>query len=142
MRLEDLEKRANELIAQAEDALKNARKVDYMTYVPNEKFSALRSASLSFIDRVFGQGHPHYREFDQKVKDVSEDYTNNALGILVAIRDEIRGGWIFTTRGLVSAEVFSDFLEMAEHLLTEGYKDPAETRPRVVKIQPPRISSR
>jgi hypothetical protein len=30
-----------------------------------------------------------------------------------------------TTRGLISSEVFADFLEMAEHLLEENYKDAA-----------------
>jgi len=35
------------------------------------------------------------------------------------------GGWFQTTRGIVSAEIFSDFLEMADHLLSEKYKDPA-----------------
>lgn len=29
------------------------------------------------------------------------------------------------TTGLIAAELFSDFLEMAEHLLEEGYKDAA-----------------
>lgn len=42
-----------------------------------------------------------------------------------AAKQEIDGGWIFTIKGIISAEIFSDFLEMAEHLLTEGYKDPA-----------------
>jgi len=28
-------------------------------------------------------------------------------------------------KGIVSAEIFTDFIEMAHHLLTEGYKDPA-----------------
>jgi hypothetical protein len=49
----------------------------------------------------------------------------HAVGILTAIRDELAGGWIQTTRGLVSADVFADFLEMAEHLLSENYKDAA-----------------
>ena len=35
------------------------------------------------------------------------------------------GGWLNTAKGLVSAEIFADLLEMAEHLLEEGYKDPA-----------------
>lgn len=26
---------------------------------------------------------------------------------------------------IIAAEIFSDFLEMAEHLLEQGYKDPA-----------------
>ncbi len=49
----------------------------------------------------------------------------SALGILEAIRDQIKGGWIETTKGLVTAEVFADFLEMAEHLLEQQYKDAA-----------------
>jgi hypothetical protein len=50
---------------------------------------------------------------------------NESLGVLNAVRNEIKNGWLETTRGLVSAEVFADFLEMAEHLLEEKYKDPA-----------------
>lgn len=42
-----------------------------------------------------------------------------------AVKQEIEGGWLFTVKGLISAEIFSDFLEMAEYLLKEGYKDPA-----------------
>lgn len=30
-----------------------------------------------------------------------------------------------SVKGLVAAELFSDFLDMAEHLLETGYKDPA-----------------
>ena len=32
---------------------------------------------------------------------------------------------MFTVKGLVTAELFADFLEMADHLLQQGYKDPA-----------------
>src|SRR5262249_46662449 len=44
---------------------------------------------------------------------------------LRAVRDELTGGWLQTTKSLVSAEIFADFLDMAEYLLSEGYKDPA-----------------
>lgn len=37
----------------------------------------------------------------------------------------MKGGWIHTVKGIVAAEIFSDFLEMASHLLDQGYKDPA-----------------
>ena len=45
--------------------------------------------------------------------------------MLVAARGEVAGGWTVTARGIVSAEIFGDFIEMAQHLLAEGYKDPA-----------------
>ena len=46
-------------------------------------------------------------------------------GVLIALRQEIENGWLFTVRGIVAAEIFNDFLEMAQHLLEQGYKDPA-----------------
>ena len=48
-----------------------------------------------------------------------------ARGVLNAARLEVSGGWAITTTGLVSAEIFSDFLEMASYLLELNYKDPA-----------------
>lgn len=39
--------------------------------------------------------------------------------------EDLVGGYLFNVRTLVAAEVFSDFLEMAQHLLDNGYKDPA-----------------
>ena len=42
-----------------------------------------------------------------------------------AIRGEIAGGWLSTVKGLVTAEVFTDYMEMAEYLLEANYKDPA-----------------
>lgn len=50
---------------------------------------------------------------------------NGAHLILSSIRQEIEGDWLFTLKGLVAAELFADFLEMADHLLQEKYKDPA-----------------
>lgn len=125
MTLEDLVKRADQLVAMASAALANLRDSGYGPSVPSELFSELRSSSLSFIEAVFGKEHSYYREFDKGVKDTSHYYTRHALGILTAIRAELAGGWVRTTRGLVSAEVFADLLEMAEYLLAENYKDAA-----------------
>lgn len=47
------------------------------------------------------------------------------VGILKGIQSDIRTGMIEDVRRLLQAEVFADFLEMAEHLLDNGYKDPA-----------------
>jgi hypothetical protein len=58
-------------------------------------------------------------------------YTNHQLGtepgveILTRLRSDVENGYLRTAANVVSAEVFSDFLEMAQHLLDEGYKDPA-----------------
>ena len=46
-------------------------------------------------------------------------------GILLALRSDYLAGYLDDIQELVHASVFADFLEMADHLLNEGYKDPA-----------------
>ncbi len=47
------------------------------------------------------------------------------IAIPETIKDEISGGWLFSVKGLVAAEIFADFLEMAQYLLDQGYHTPA-----------------
>jgi hypothetical protein len=46
-------------------------------------------------------------------------------GIIAAVEHELDKGLLDNRSRLVQAEIFADFLEMAEHLLDEGYKDAA-----------------
>jgi hypothetical protein len=46
-------------------------------------------------------------------------------GVLKALRADYESGCLQTFQELVHADLFSDFLEMAEYFLEEGYKDPA-----------------
>ena len=46
------------------------------------------------------------------------------VGALRALRRDYDAGYFSSFRSLIRAEVFADFLEMAEHLLEQGYKDP------------------
>ena len=127
MRLEDLIQRIDQLIQNADEVIQTEKSYDYAvgSYVNEELFHAFRSASLSFLAMTFGKDHIHYVEFNSKVDQSKPYYAKIGRGILSAAREELAGGWLTTTKGLISAEIFSDFLEMAQHLLDEGYKDPA-----------------
>jgi len=126
MHLSDFAKRADELIGLADRAIATHRVSDYgSSWVDRELWSAFRSASLSFLRNAFGEQHPYYTEFAVRVKDADKYDTEYGKGILLAARDEVAGGWVATATGIVSAQIFSDFLEMAEYLHGEGYKDPA-----------------
>ncbi len=95
------------------------------SWVDTELFYELRTSSLSFIKTLYGEDHPYYRNFDAVVLNAEPYDTKQARGILNSIKSEIEKGWLVTYKGLVTAEIFSDFLEMAEHLIAERYKDPA-----------------
>lgn len=125
MKIEDLKRRVDELINIAGQVLTTRRSSDFGSYVSSEQFNEFRSASLSFLRNTFGTEHPFYVEFNKQAKEATPYDTEEGRGILKAVKQEIEGGWLFTVKGLISAEIFSDFLEMAEYLLNEGYKDPA-----------------
>ena len=93
--------------------------------VKEAELAAFRAAALSFLQRVYNTEHPHFVEFQTRVTVSKPDDVECGVAILKAVRSEIAGGWLFTFKGLVAAEVFADFLEMAEHLLEQSYKDPA-----------------
>lgn len=128
MNTNDLASRVDELIAHGQTVLATKWVTDGRFKTENVKsapMAGFRSAALSFIERVYGASHPHFTEF---LKHTDRSFASDAsrgIAILEAIRSEISGGWLFTIKGLVAAELFSDFLEMAEHLLETGYKDPA-----------------
>ena len=125
MKIEDIKRRVNELIDLANYVISTQKRSDYGTYVNDIDYNEFRSSTLSFLQNIFGIEHPFYNEFNTKVIGSQVHYSEKGLGILNAAKNEIDGGWLFTIKGLISAEIFSDFLEMAEYLLQEGYKDPA-----------------
>ena len=47
------------------------------------------------------------------------------VGIFKGVEHDIKSGMLANFRSLIQAEIFADFLEMAEHLHREGYKDAA-----------------
>jgi hypothetical protein len=49
----------------------------------------------------------------------------SVYGILQALRNDYDSGHLQSVVELIHADIFADFLEMADYLLEQGYKDPA-----------------
>ena len=114
-------KRVDELLEMGQKTLSTRSHVEFVgNVVDSGAMKGFRTAVLSFIDMVYGKEHPHFQEFILSTTKTLPRYAENGIGILQAIRSEIAGGWIFTMKDLITAEVFADFIEMAEHLLETG----------------------
>jgi hypothetical protein len=125
MKLDDLLRRADEVLALGQAALQSVHSSDYGDYLAEDRFAAFRSGALSFLSNVFGSTHSYYLDLNERANHPQPGYARVGMGIMSAAREELVGGWLRTTRGLVSAEIFADFLEMADHLVSEHYKDAA-----------------
>jgi len=126
MNVNDLISRVEQLIDQGEAVLATRHR-DQQSYewINSGKMAGFRSGSLSFIERVYGKDHSHYIEFSKSTYGSFATNADEGIAILNSIRDEMSGGWLISVKGLVAAELFADFIEMADHLLARGYKDPA-----------------
>lgn len=129
MNTEDkLKKRINDLI-NLSDSVYRTKRTGTGTFDTNsvdiELFNQFKNASLSFILSLFGKEHPYYENFTDEVRGNTPWETKSAKGILTSIKTEIDEGFLLSIKGILSAEIFTDFIEMAEHLLRENYKDPA-----------------
>ena len=127
MSKERLLKRIEQLLQQGQEVLatRHASRNSSAMVVDLAKMKGFRSASLSFIERVYGLTHTHYQEFDKITKENYPDYTEAGIAILESIKDEVSGDWLFSIKGLITADVFADFIEMANYLLEQNYKDAA-----------------
>lgn len=79
------------------------------------------------VEKITGR-HSYYTQQVQSILD--EDWIPSykgriIVGIVAALRGELQDGYLAYLGELVHGEIFSNFLEMAEYLLTEGFKDAA-----------------
>ncbi len=88
-------------------------------------FQQWRTSSLALIKSKLGEESVHYQDFESRCKSGWYSDAQAGLAVLKAAKEDIEGGYLQRVEQLVSADVFSDFLDMAEHLVSNGYKDAA-----------------
>ena len=88
-------------------------------------FAGWRTQSLALLTNLLDAEHPYVVNFENEVELGLTDHVKAGIGILGAAKQDLRDGFLTDVRTLVSAEVFTDFLAMADHLLECEYKDPA-----------------
>ena len=117
-------KRINELISIELGLAKDLREISKYNV---SNYSLLLTGAESLILKLVGENSPHYKNLQQSMMSQKADDCKLAEvnGILRALRDELNQGLLGEVENLVRGEVFTDFLEMAHHLLETGYKDPA-----------------
>ena len=123
-----------ELVATGEalvtDASEAGRALDHDRI---QELMSIAARGGQLITRLYGSDS-HYFEMFKTVTQTRQfdvlhhrNYRHVAdmVGIFKAIEHDIKSGMLANFRSLIQAEIFADFLQMAEHLHREGYKDAA-----------------
>jgi len=121
-KLEGFEKEAQAILAEIN--------VQSLTGYANQQlkeahYTTFKTAFLSFLKTILGTENLYYQNFKQGVLYYTDYNLTLAIDLIQRIKTDVEDGWVQNLKGTVSAELFTDFLDMAEHLLEEGYKDAA-----------------
>ena len=71
---------------------------------------------MAFLNSLLPGDHTYVRSFENQVTKAQPGHVRQGLGILRAVDEDLAAGYFTAIRALVSAEVFTDFLDMAQHL--------------------------
>jgi len=116
------------LIARFEELKRRHKYLDWSDIDLDEAQQFL-SAGVSAIHRAAGPNSSFAAQAEKAIEQHPTQWAPGAIphigGILKALRHAVDSGYLVSVQELFHAAVFADFLEMAEHLISEGYKDPA-----------------
>lgn len=95
--------------------------------IPDTELKKIITMSSSAIERASGRTSQYTRQLEAILSrgGIYGKQLRSIIGIIEALRNDIAAGWLQSIEELVHGELFADFLEMATHLLEEGYKDAA-----------------
>jgi hypothetical protein len=95
--------------------------------IPYPDFVGWMTNALGLIQRVFGDESVHFRKLSQLAEAFREyeSQFESCRAVFLAAREDYEGGYLFSVRALIKAEVLSDALDQAKQVLSAGYKDPA-----------------
>jgi hypothetical protein len=94
---------------------------------PGLEYNKWYSSAKNLIEKACGKDGIHYNQ-------IEDIYTQNkgysyampgCLGVFESAYEDFKSDLLEDTKAMITAEVFTDFIEQAEYLLSEGYKLPA-----------------
>jgi hypothetical protein len=77
------------------------------------------------INRIAPTGTLYVARLDEWQNEVLEMKFEDVYSIAVALRDDLKAGWVGSVVELVHADTYDDYLLMASYLIESGYKDAA-----------------
>lgn len=121
------------LIGQLDDVtaalgeLQSQCKYDDLSGLPVNLYMQVLTMADAAVKRITLISSAYARQMSQIVeaKQTVRLKMLSAIGVIEALRRDITAGYVHSVEELLHGELFGDFLFMADHLLSEGYKDAA-----------------
>lgn len=121
-------KQLDEIIQDFNDIKLKAKNSDLSGNTSTEEIVTVLTKSKAAVARIAGLNSEYYKEIEAillrntiwvgvKLKHV--------IGSVIALKGDLENDYLKTFESIIKSEIFSDYLEMAEHLLEKEFQDPA-----------------
>ena len=121
-------KQLEEIISDYSIIKSKAKNKDLSGNIAIEDISHLLSKSKAAVARIAGKNSEYYKDIEAILKrtNIRIGYKlRYVMGTISALKSDLENDYLKSYSDIIQSEVFSDYLEMAEYLLNEGYKDAA-----------------
>ena len=121
------EEQLNAVITEYDSFISRSQYDDGSDVISRTEIMELNTRCITVVERASGFNSTYSREVRRISKETNYPHTNvvNEIGVVKALLFDIKNGHIKTIEEEIHGDVFSDYLEMASHLVSQGYKDAA-----------------
>jgi hypothetical protein len=115
-----------DLLTEYDKLRADSKRNDLHDLKPSDKIRFITRARAA-VHRMASPSSLYAKQCEEiiKAKYYDGDKVNSLAGVLESLRADLEAGYLQNASGLIRGELFGDFLEMADHLNGEGYKDAA-----------------
>lgn len=95
--------------------------------LPKHERQSIVTRAIAAISRITGYNSSYMIDVERTLKNLPAIHLHisSIIGIAQALKEDLNAGYIQSVTEIIHSEVFSDFIEMAQHLVDNGYKDAA-----------------
>src|SRR5690554_6443141 len=117
-------KQLDEIIKRFEELKRTSQQSDLSDH-PKYERQSLISRTIAAIERISGDKSTYTKEVKRILEKnpALHTHTTSIIGVALALRDDLKNDYLKSYEELIHSDLFSDFIEMSEHLLNSGYKD-------------------
>lgn len=127
MVLETFSEQLNTLIQEVEEYQRRSVHDDCSDVMSEVKSVELSTRTRAAIERISGPGSIYSKRSNAILEESIYEQLKvlRLIGVARSLSEDLKAGYLRSLEELVHGELFSDFLEMAAHLASTGYKDAA-----------------
>ncbi len=106
-------------------SLRMRSKYDDISDLTDREVVRFNTRARALVHRIAPPNSPYVKQCEEIIKQGGyHGYLAKQLaGVIDSLRADVTAGFLQTQTELIHGDLFADFLEMAQHLLDEGYKD-------------------